>query len=58
MILVLNPRPVYNNQSLVSNERNVFKSKEVYLMDLKVNSHLPKIDEIRYIAEGTNAAVI
>ena len=58
MILVLNPGPVYSNQSLVSNERNVFQSKVVYLMDLKVNSHLPKIDEIRYIVEGTNAAVI
>ena len=58
MILVLNAGPVYNNQSLVLNERNFFKSKKIYLMHLKVNSHLPKIYEIRYIAEGTNAAVI
>ena len=54
----LNPGPVYNNQSLQSNERNVFRSKGIHLIHLNVNSLLPKIDEIRYIAERTKAAVI
>ena len=51
----LNPRPVYNNQSLYSNEWNVFRSKEIHL---NVNSLFPKIDEIPYIAERTKAAAI
>ena len=54
----LNPGPVYNNQSLDSNECNVFKSKGIHLIHLNVNSLLPKIDEICYIAECTKAAVI
>ena len=54
----LNPGPVYNNQSLHSNEWNVFRSKGIHLIHLNVNSLLPKIDEIRYIAERTKAAVI
>ena len=51
----LNPGPVYNNQSLHSNEGNVFKSKGIHLIHLNVNSLLPKIDEIRYIAEHTKS---
>ena len=51
----LNPGPVYNNKSLHS---NVFRSKEIHLIHLNVNSLLPKVDEIRYIAERTKAAVI
>ena len=54
----LNPGPVYNNQSLHLNEWNVFRSKGIHLIHLNVNSLLPKIDEIRYIAERTKAAVI
>ena len=54
----LNPEPVYNNQLLHSNEWNVFRSKGIHLIDLNVNSPLPKIDEIRYIAERTKPAVI
>ena len=54
----LNPGPIYNNQSLHSNEWNVFRSKEIHLIHLNVNSLLPKIDEIHYIAERTKAAVI
>ena len=54
----LNPGPGYNNQSLHSNEWNVFRSKGIHLIYLNVNSLLPKIDEIRYIAERTKAAVI
>ena len=54
----LNPGPVYNNQSLHSNELNVFRSKGIHLIHLNVNSDLPKIDEIRYIAERTKVAII
>ena len=54
----LNPGPVYNNQSLHSNEWNVFRSKGIHLIHLNVNSLLSKIDETRYIAERTKAAVI
>ena len=54
----LNPGTVYNNQSLNSNEWNVFRSKGMYLIHLNVNSLLLKTDEIRYIAERTKAVVI
>ena len=56
--ITLNPGPVYNNKSLDSNKCNVFKSKGIHLIHLNVNSLLPKIDEICYIAECANAAVI
>ena len=45
----LNPGPVYNN---------AFKVKGIHLIHLIVNGLLPKIDENRYIAARTNAAVI
>ena len=54
----LNPEPVYNNQSLHSNEWNIFRWKGIHLIHLNINSLLPKINEIRYIAERTKAAVI
>ena len=54
----LNPGSVYNNQSLDSNEWNVFRSKGIHLIHLNVNSLLPKIYGICYIAECTKAAVI
>ena len=54
----LNPGPGYNNQSLHSNEWNLFRSKGIHLIHLNVNSLLPKIDEICHIAERTKAAVI
>ena len=53
----LNPRPVYNNQSLHSNEWNVYRSKGIHRIHLNIKSLLPKIDEIRQIAERTKAAV-
>ena len=53
----LNPRPVYNNQSLHSNEWNVYRSKVIHRIHLNIKSLLPKIDEIRQIAERTKAAV-
>ena len=65
----LNPGPVSNSQSFCSNEWNVFKAKGIHawlhqilesisLIHLNVNSLLPKIDKIRYIAARTNVAVI
>ena len=54
----LNPRPVHNNQSLHSNEWNIFRSKGIHLIQLNVNSLLPKIDEICYTAEHTKSTVI
>ena len=54
----LNPGPVYNNQSLHLNAWNVFRSKGIHLIHLNVNGLLPKVDEIRYIAERTKPAVI
>ena len=53
----LNPRPVYNNQSLHSNEWNVYRSKGIHRIHLNIKSLLPKIDEIGQIAERTKAAV-
>ena len=41
-----------------SSEWNVFKSKGLHLIPLNINSLLPKIDELRYIANSSNAAVI
>ena len=58
MIFSLNPGPVYNNQPLHSNKWNVFRSKGIQLIHLNINSLLPKVDEIRYIAECIKAAVI
>ena len=52
----LNPGSVYNNQSLYSNEWNVYRSKGIHLIHLNIKSLLPKIDEIRHIAERTKAA--
>ena len=53
----LNPGSVYNNQSLYSNEWNVYRSKGIHLIHLNIKSLLPKIDEIRHIAERSKAAV-
>ena len=53
----LNPGSVYNNQSLYSNEWNVYRSKGIHLIHLNIKSLLPKIDEIRQIAERSKAAV-
>ena len=41
-----------------SNELNFFKLRGLYLIHLNINSLLPKIDELRYIANSSNAAVI
>ena len=54
----LNPGPVYNSQSSCSNEWNIFKPNGTYLIHLHINSLFPKMDEIQYIAERTDTAVI
>ena len=48
----LNPGPKNNLQPLDSNELNFFKLRGLYLIHLNINSLLPKIDELRYIANS------
>ena len=54
----LNPGPKNNLPPLDSNEWNVFKTKRLHPIHLNINSLLPKIVELRYIAKSSNAAVI
>ena len=45
--------------SVVSNDAwNIFQKRGMHFIHLNINSILPKIDEIRYIAKLTNAIVI
>ena len=41
-----------------SNDWNAFKSKGLHIIHLNINILLPKIDDLRYIANSSNAAVI
>ena len=54
----LNPGPVYQGTLQCSNEWNVFKNRGLHFIHLNINSLLPKIEELRFIAKSTNAAVI
>ena len=54
----LNPGPVYNHHPPNLKEWDKFKIKGLHLLHLNVSSLLPKIDELRYIAKLSNAAVI
>ena len=54
----LNPGPVHQDTLQCLNEWNVFKNRGLHFIHLNINSLLPKIDELRYIAKSTNAAVI
>ena len=54
----LNPEPVYNHHSPNLKEWDIFKIKGLQLLLLNANSLLPNIDELRYIAKLSNAAVI
>ena len=58
----LNPGPICKHQLLNMKESDIFKTKSVHLMHLIVyltlNSLLPKIDELWYMARLSNAAVI
>ena len=54
----LNPESKINLQPLDSNDWNAFKSKGLHIIHLNINILLPKIDDLRYIANSSNAAVI
>ena len=54
----LSPGRKNNVQLLDSSDWNVFKSKGLHLIYLNINSVLPKIDKLRYIANSSNVAVI
>ena len=54
----LNPGLVHQDKLQYSNEWNVFKNSGLHFIHLKINSLLPKIEELRYITKSTNAAVI
>ena len=54
----LNPGPVHQDTLQCSNEWSVFKNRGLHFIHLNINSFLPKIEEVRYIAKSTNAAVI
>ena len=53
-----NPGPVHQDTLQCSNEWNDFKNRGLHFIHLNINSLLPKIEELRYIAKSTNAAVI
>ena len=54
----LNLGAVYDHHPPNLKEGDVFKIKELHLLDLNINSLLSKIDELRYIAKPSDAAVI
>ena len=54
----LNPGPVYNHHPPNLKEWDKIKIKGLHLLHLNFNRLLPKIDELRYIAKLSNAAVI
>ena len=41
-----------------SNEWNIFKNRGLHFIYLNINSFLSKLEELRFIAKSTNAAVI
>ena len=53
----LNPRPV-NWHQIKNHKFEVFTRKGLHFIHLNINGLLPKIDELRYIAKNSNAAVI
>ena len=54
----LNPCPVHQGTLQCSNEWNVFNNRGFHFIHLNINSLLSKIEELRFIAKSTNAAVI
>ena len=54
----LNPGLVHQGTLQCSNEWNVFKNRGFHFIHLNINSLLSKIEELRFIAKSTNAAVI
>ena len=53
----LNRGPVHQGALQSSNEWNVFKNRGFHFLHLNINSLLSKIEELRFIAKSTNAAV-
>ena len=53
----LNRGPVHQDTLQCLNEWNVFQNRNLDFIHLNINSSLPKIEEFRYIAKSTNAAV-
>ena len=51
-----NPNSLSENES--RNEWNVFKKRGMHLIYININSILRKIDEVRYMANITNASII
>ena len=54
----LNAGPVHQDTQQCLNEWNVFKNRDLHFIHLNIHSLLPKIEELRYIAKSTNAAII
>ena len=54
----LDPGPFSNSQLFKQEEWQHFSNRGLHLIHLNINSLLPKIDELRYIAKKTKAAVI
>ena len=54
----LNPGPFSNPQLFKQEEWQAFSNRGLRLIHLNIDSLLPKIDELRFIAKRTNAAVI
>ena len=57
-VISLNPGPNHQHQLQCLNKWNIFKSRGLHFIHLKINSLLPKIKELRIIAKSTNAATI
>ena len=54
----LTPAAVHQGTLQCWNEWNVFKNRGLHFIHLNINSLLPKIEELHFIAKSTNAAVI
>ena len=54
----LKPRPFSNPQLFKQVEWKASRNRGLHLVHLSINSLLPKIDELRYIAKRTKATVI
>ena len=54
----LTPAAVHQGTLQCSNEWNVFKNRGLHYIHLNINSLLPRIEELHFIAKSTNAAII
>ena len=46
------------SENVSRNEWNVYKEGGMHFIHININSLLPKIDEVRYIANITNASIL